>query len=62
MKLKYCEKFNIYGMNFSVINNKKDLNLETLLKYIPIIPFEYLNFSINEEGSSFNSNFLTQFF
>ena len=61
-EIKYCEKFNIYGMNFSVINNKKDLNLETLLKYIPIIPFEYLNFSINEEGNSFKFEFFNPIF
>ena len=59
---KYCEKFNIYGMNFSVINNKKDLKLEILLKYIPIIPFEYLNFSINEEDNSFKFEFFNPIF
>ena len=59
---KYCEKFNIYGMNFSVINNKKDLNLEILLKYIPILPFEYLNFSINKEDNSFKFEFFNPIF
>lgn len=61
-EIKYCEKFNIYGMNFSVMNNKKDLELETLLKYFPIIPFEYLNFSINEKDNTFKFEFFNPIF
>ena len=53
----YCEKFNLYGMHFSIINNKKHLNLEKLLKYIHIIPFEYLNFYINKPDNSFTFEF-----
>lgn len=50
-ELEYCKKFDLYGLHFSIINNGKNLELEKLLKYIYIIPFEYLKFSINQDKS-----------
>ena len=38
-------------MHFSIINNGKNLEIKKFLKYIHILPFEYLNFSINEDKS-----------
>ena len=50
-EMKYCKKFNLYGMHYSVINNGKKLKLDDLLKYIHILPFEYITFSINNDNS-----------
>ena len=38
-------------MHYSVINNGKKTKLDDLLKYIQILPFEYLTFSINGDES-----------
>ena len=48
-EIEYSKKFNLYGMHFSIINNGKNMELEKLLKYFHIMPFEYLKFSINED-------------
>ena len=48
---QYCTKFNLYGLHYSVYNNGKNIGLEQLLKYIYILPCEYLHFLINEDKS-----------
>ena len=46
---EYCKKLNISGLYFSLIKYGKNIELEKLLEYIYLIPFEYLKFSINED-------------
>ena len=48
---EFCKKYSLFGLYFSIVNNEQNLLLEKLLKYLYIIPFEYLTFSINEDKS-----------
>lgn len=65
---EYCKKLNVYGMNYSLINMDKKLNLNSNSKdflnfsdYIKVLPFEYLIFSINED-KSFTFNYFNPIF
>ena len=50
-EIQYCQKFNLYGLHYSIINNGKDIELEKLLNYLHILPCEYLLFSINNNNT-----------
>ena len=50
-EIQYCKRFNFDGLYFSIVNNEQNLELEKLLDYIYIIPFEYLKFLINDDKS-----------
>ena len=50
-EILHCEKFNLYGLQYSIINNTKNIELEKLLNYIHILPCEYLIFSINQDNT-----------
>lgn len=50
-EIQYCEKFNLYGMHYSMINNGNNLDITQISKYIPILPLEYLHFTLNEDKS-----------
>ena len=50
-ELEYCDKFNILGMQYSLTNYQKDIELKELISYYDILPIEYLRFQINNNNS-----------
>ena len=50
-ELEYCDKFNILGMQYSLMNYQKDIELKELISYYDILPIEYLRFQINNNNS-----------
>ena len=50
-EIQYCRKFNLFGLYFSIVNNRKNIKMEKILKYIYLIPLEYLIFKINDDKS-----------
>ena len=53
-EMEYCKKFNVFGMNYAVINCGNKIELEELLSYFDILPIDYLNFEIDDDFVIFN--------
>ena len=52
---KKFEKYNIYGVHYSLLNSDKKIKISELEKYYDILPIEYLVFNINKDNTiSFN--------
>ena len=43
-EIKFCDKFNLYGMYYSLLHCNKEINLEELNQNYDILPFDYLVF------------------
>ena len=53
-EIKFCDKFNLYGMYYSLLNCNKEMNLSELNKKYDILPFDFLTFNkIDEEKINF---------
>ena len=44
-EIEFCNKFNPYGMHYSILNEKKEIKLTELEKYYKILPLDYLVFT-----------------
>ena len=46
----FCNKFNLYGMYYSLLQNGRELKIEDLNKNYDILPIDYLVFNKEEKG------------
>ncbi len=46
-EIKKFEKYNIYGIHYSLLNSDKNIEISELESYYDILPIEYLVFHIN---------------
>ena len=53
-EIEFCQKFNAYGMHYSILNEKKEIKITELEKYYKILPLDYLVFTkIDDNKVSF---------
>ena len=51
---EFCNKYNTFGMNYAILNEKKEIEISELEKYYQILPIDYIVFTkINNNKVSF---------
>ena len=49
----FCNKYNLYGMYYSLFQNGREFNIEELNKNYDILPIDYLVFNKEEKGVNY---------
>ena len=52
-EIKFCDKFNLYGMYYSLLQNGREIELYDLNKIYYKLPIDYLVFNINKDTITF---------
>lgn len=53
-EISYCQKFNVFGMNYSLMNENKKIEINDLLHNFDILPIDYLYLKIDDNYVTFN--------
>ena len=53
-EITYCEKFNILGMYYSILNCRKKIEIKNIINFFNLLPIEYLNFEMEKDYITFN--------
>jgi len=53
-EIKYCDKFNILGMLYSILNYGNEIELKNILDFFNLLPIDYLNFEMKKGKVKFN--------
>ena len=50
-EIKFCGKFNFYGIHYSILNEGRNIKISDLEKQYNILPNDYLVFNINKDNT-----------